>query len=386
MAYTYPHPALLWCHEGTATVTCASSRFEMTEGELMYTSGASTVEETGLVIPIWFADMRIDGPTRKVHIGPAWSDVMVAEFSRSLGYLKGSKTLSPEVARLFSDPAAPPRMPQAAQAHAVATVLADNPADQTALEDFAAAHNVSARTLQRQFLSSTGLTFSEWRTAYRVSSAAELLAMDFSVAVVANLVGFAATSSLTRAFRRQTGCTPSAYLPGTAGQNPAGTPPQIPSSTTWHRTRGDDVTLWVYKGTATLTTTGYCRFLGAGDTATIPEGTNTRLDIAAGSVALPLGWDDDIDATPTLRQVVARYRSAFTVIPAETSGSDNVFGFTRRMHRARKLLTTGLKPKEVSKQVGFRTTSAFSRAFKGMHGLSPRDFQNRLVEAAVSGS
>ena len=67
----------------------------------------------------------------------------------------------------------------------------------------------------------------------------------------------------------------------------AGVAPQIPPLTTFARAETDQV-LWIYRGTATVTTAGYCRFMGAGETVTIPAGTDTRLDIAAGSIALPV--------------------------------------------------------------------------------------------------
>ncbi|MEZ2122388.1 MULTISPECIES: helix-turn-helix domain-containing protein [unclassified Corynebacterium] len=385
MVVSYPHPALLWCHSGSATISVGAWECELPAGELCYAAGPSTVSGDGLVIPIVFPNLGISGPSRRVHLGVDWGDFMVYEFSRSLGYLRGTRTLSPEISRLFDDPAAPPPAPEAEEANAVAQRLRINPGDQTSLEEFAEQYRVSARTLQRQFLASTGLTFSEWRTAYRVSSAAELLARDFSVAVAANLVGFAATSSLTRAFRRHTGCTPSAYTPGSVGMAPAGTPPQIPSSSTWHRSTGSDVVLWVYRGTATLTTPGYCRFLGNGDSATIPAGTNTRLDIAAGSIALPMSAADDLDEAPRLEDVVDYYRSALGVVTrSDTASAPSVFTFTQKMDEARQLLRAGLRPKDVSRTVGYRSTAAFSRAFKGMHGISPRDFQNeQFAEIAV---
>ena len=101
------------------------------------------------------------------------------------------------------------------------------------------------------------------------------------------MVGFDATSSLTRAFKRHTGTTPSSFTTGAVGMGAAGVAPQIPPLTTFARAETDQV-LWIYRGTATVTTAGYCRFMGAGETVTIPAGTDTRLDIAAGSIALPV--------------------------------------------------------------------------------------------------
>lgn len=170
---------------------------------------------------------------------------------------------------------------------AVAKQLQANPADPTSLIDFAKRQHVSSRTLQRQFQATTDYTFSEWRAAYRVSVAADLLSHQFTITNVASMVGFDATSSLTRAFKRHTGTTPSSFTTGAVGMGVAGIAPQIPPLTTFARAETDQV-LWIYRGTATVTTAGYCRFMGAGETVTIPAGTDTRLDIAAGSIALPV--------------------------------------------------------------------------------------------------
>ncbi|MDO4927565.1 MAG: AraC family transcriptional regulator [Corynebacterium sp.] len=258
--------------------------FSVLAGDLVIAPQGAFVSGTGVVIPMYFPDLSFQGQARRIHIGTQWNDYMLYEFARSL---MGERLPSATVGKLFCDRAATPAMPQGDAARVVAQQLSNNPADQTALIDFAKQTGVSSRTLQRQFLSSTGYTFSEWRAAYRVSVAAGLLSHDFTIAVVANLVGFHATSSLTRAFRRHTGTTPSAFTTGAVGMGRAGNAPEIPASTTFARAE-EDLALWIYRGTATVTTTGYCRFMGAGEIVTIPANTSTRLDVAAGSIALPI--------------------------------------------------------------------------------------------------
>ncbi len=260
-----------------------------------FVTGSGKGGPTGVVIPIRFPEMHVHGVTRRIHLGRLWSDRMIAEYARSL---LGEKQLNADIAKLFDDRAKAPADPVAPAALAVAKQLKANPANQTSLLDFAAQQKVSSRTLQRQFLSGTGYSFSEWRAAYRVAVAAELLTHQFTIANVASMVGFEATSSLTRAFKRHTGVTPSAFTTGSIGMGVAGYAPIVPAVTTFARAEGDQL-LWLYKGTATVTTPGYCRFLGTGETVTIPGGTDTRLDIAAGSIALPVPWDFmDITVSP----------------------------------------------------------------------------------------
>lgn len=275
---------LLWCDQGTATVNAPDRVVAVMAGDIVVAPVGAFVSGHGVVLPITFPDFPFQGNTRRIHLGSRWSHRMVYEFARSL---MGEKDLSPEIASLFSERACPPPAPQAGAAKMVAQLLVANPADQTSLVSFAQRFHVSSRTLQRQFLQGTGFTFSEWRAAHRVSVAATLLPHDFTISVVANLVGFSATSSLTRAFRRHTGLTPSAFTGSATGMGSVGEPPHIPATTTFARAE-QDLALWIYKGTATVTTPGYCRFVGMGETVTIPSGTHTRVDVAAGSIALPI--------------------------------------------------------------------------------------------------
>lgn len=277
---------LLWCQSGVHTVNVSGRTIDMVAGDLLFARGLveRMQDSGGVVLDIRFPECEIAGETRRIHLGQSWSERMIHEYSRSL---IGEASPSFEILRLFRDFVTAPRLPFSHEARAVAQVLVNNPADNTGLEDFAQQQGVAARTLQRQFIKGTGYTFSEWRAAQRVSVAASLLAHDFSISVTSNLVGFAATSSLTRAFRRHTGSTPSAFTTGTIGMGAAGDPPAIPASTSFALSERDQQ-LWIYSGTATVTTPGFCRFLGQGDMATIPSGTQTRIDIASGSIALPV--------------------------------------------------------------------------------------------------
>ncbi|ANE03605.1 helix-turn-helix transcriptional regulator [Corynebacterium crudilactis] len=284
--------SLLWCHSGVATVHLDKMIFTLVAGDLLFAPEAAFIDDDsqGLVLDICFEKLAITGPARRIHLGQTWNDRLTFEYSRSL---LGKDTLSADIVKLFTDRVPTPPLPSPRKARAVAQVLVSNPADQTSLDEFAVLHQISGRTLQRQFLKSTGYTFSEWRAAQRVCVAASLLAHDFSISVVANLVGFAATSSLTRAFRRHTGATPSAFTNGQIGMGTVGQPSLIPATTTFAQL-AQDQQLWIYSGTATVTTPGYCRFLGQGDMVTIPAATHTRIDIAAGSIALPVpvGFDE----------------------------------------------------------------------------------------------
>lgn len=104
------------------------------------------------------------------------------------------------------------RMPSDPRAHTVAETLAQNPADQRTVDQFAAQAGVSGRTLARLFLDGTGLTFGAWRTQVRLRAALPLLAAGVPLSGVARRVGYATPSAFVAAFRREVGVPPGRYF------------------------------------------------------------------------------------------------------------------------------------------------------------------------------
>lgn len=279
---------LLWCRIGRAVINAPDRILHVAAGDLIIAPQGAivTASAEASILSLKFPDSTLIGPTRKLSLGPDWERRMIAEYSRSV---LGEQTLSPTLSALVdASRFAAPSLPTGAAARAVAQRLVANPSERASLMEFAQDYHVSARTLQRQFLQSTGLPFSEWRAACRVACAADMLARGRTIADAATRVGFDATSSLTRAFRRHTGTTPAAFINSVRIDVPS-----IDPLTVFARAERDLV-LWIAVGTATVTTPGYCRFMGQGETVTILAGTQTRLDIAAGSIALPVpvGFDE----------------------------------------------------------------------------------------------
>lgn len=88
------------------------------------------------------------------------------------------------------------------------------PEGEPAQEDIAAAVNLSTRGLQRK-LAEQDATYKGLLDSTRLALALSYLDQgSYSITEVAYLLGFAETSSFTRAFRRWTGRSPSAYLKG----------------------------------------------------------------------------------------------------------------------------------------------------------------------------
>jgi AraC-like DNA-binding protein len=99
-----------------------------------------------------------------------------------------------------------PRDPRALR---LAARLREEPASQANLAELARAAGASPRTVQRLFLSETGLPFAQWRQRLRLLHGATVLGAGKSVTEAALEAGYSGTSAFTAAFRKHFGFTPS---------------------------------------------------------------------------------------------------------------------------------------------------------------------------------
>ncbi|MBJ3776800.1 helix-turn-helix domain-containing protein [Acuticoccus mangrovi] len=90
--------------------------------------------------------------------------------------------------------------------------LAQEPAEDRSLQDWARCAGASTRTLARLFVSETGLTFSNWRQQARILRSIELLADGSSVVNAAYDVGYESPNAFIVAFKRTVGTTPARYF------------------------------------------------------------------------------------------------------------------------------------------------------------------------------
>ncbi|MBB5917555.1 AraC-like DNA-binding protein [Nocardia transvalensis] len=97
---------------------------------------------------------------------------------------------------------------------ALARLLYENPADNTALADLGRTVGAGARTLSRLFHDELGMTFYEWRTQLRVYHALVLLADGHDTTYVAHACGWANPSGFIAAFTALVGTTPGRYRTG----------------------------------------------------------------------------------------------------------------------------------------------------------------------------
>ncbi|OLL73491.1 Transcriptional regulator, AraC family [Pseudonocardia sp. Ae168_Ps1] len=210
-----------------------------------------------------------------------------------------------------------PPWPSGTGARAVADSLARDPALDHSAQQWAGLVACSVRTLHREFVRGTGLTFGRWRSAVRLAAACELLASGEDVGRVAELTGFAGRNGLARAFRRRLGITPREYRlrsrrwgghrsprPGTVpragvlGQVLEGAADDrpLPATQTAPHVNGVHILSWMYRGSGYLRIDGVTHRLGRGDAIWIPAGREHQFGTHPGSIALPLGHLDAGDS------------------------------------------------------------------------------------------
>ncbi|MFD9719912.1 helix-turn-helix domain-containing protein [Streptomyces sp. NPDC059076] len=90
-------------------------------------------------------------------------------------------------------------------------VLRDPDSDRS-VEEWAARHSLSVRTITRAFSRDIGMSFSRWRSLVRMSAATAMLTQGHPVNLVAHRCGYSTTSAFSAAFRRVTGASPTEYL------------------------------------------------------------------------------------------------------------------------------------------------------------------------------
>ncbi|MGW4201391.1 helix-turn-helix transcriptional regulator [Streptomyces sp. NPDC004726] len=325
-------PALIWMHTGTARVRTATERHRLTTGQGLWVPAGLPyevdVDAGSVAVPIFPAARSgatvIDRPLR-VDFPDGWSDWLVYQFARSLGYLRGAANDSglldlvanahpADPAHDHRGPLPTPPLPVSFEALTVARTLLQNPSHRAGIDELARSVSIGVRTFQQQFLKETGLPFTRWRTAARVAASASYLDLGHDIGWTGRQVGFSTPAGFTKAFRAHTGVTPSEYKEqrrdGPAGTRPfpnpleaqidarvhsgadgwvIGEPPSIPASRTWNRINDFHVLVWAYRGTARLVVGGRKRRLRQGDIAWLPAGMRNSITLPRGALLLPLG-------------------------------------------------------------------------------------------------
>lgn len=224
-----------------------------------------------------------DSPVTVSEVPDDWHSALITRFADSLNYLRTPSTSG-------GDASLRPRMPVDPAARAAARILMTDLSGGHSVgysvADLAEEVFVSPSTLNRRFLTETGLTVGAWRGRFRVSRAAELLDGGRSVESTAHRVGLSSAAALCHLVRRQTGMTPG-QLRDRPDPAPSGTP--AGSLHTWPRVNRFHVLIWAWRGSCRVSIGDTTTDLGEGDLIWLPAGMPNHVAMDPGGLVLPVG-------------------------------------------------------------------------------------------------
>ncbi|TXR52873.1 helix-turn-helix domain-containing protein [Quadrisphaera setariae] len=226
---------LLWQVRGTSDVVVDGSPQELRHGWALWVpSGVHhsfTTHDGAVVLPTFFpaasTATTLARPTT-VAVDDDLSTLLLAFVQSSYSIIRPRADLARQVLALLEEgPSAPTSLPVpvSGPARAVAEALRFNPGDERGVEELARSAHASARTVERSFLTETGMTLREWRIRIRMETAARLLRARTAPEAVAQRVGYTSGSAFRRVFKDRFGMTPSQYAtsatrPGSALPRP----------------------------------------------------------------------------------------------------------------------------------------------------------------------
>ncbi|MFC7619385.1 helix-turn-helix domain-containing protein [Microlunatus sp. GCM10028923] len=333
-------PLLIWVRTGTAHVHIdATAPFHLSAGDGLWIPAdgwnhRAIVTEPGTVAfpHLPRGDVGTDGPSAPVRfeVPDGWQDWLIQHFNLQVTPLSGRgysrDVITDLLRRAGARPAVPPRsrnaepsalltpppMPKSRGARAVAEDLIRDPALDLTVEQWAARAVSSPRTLRRDFLAGTGLSFEQWRLHCRLTAAVEFLAAEYDVDQVAARVGFASRNGFTRAFKQRFGPTPYEFGRRLSASGPvrrdtaarqtdnlvrmvregatsAAPPDLLPAAATPPHTNGRHVLSWIYRGSGYLDVAGRRYQRHRGLATWIPADVEHITGLRENSISLPLG-------------------------------------------------------------------------------------------------
>ncbi|MBP3955675.1 helix-turn-helix transcriptional regulator [Gemmata sp. G18] len=103
-------------------------------------------------------------------------------------------------------------MPSDGELRKIADGLTANPSDRATVQEWADRIGVSERTLRRQVLQETGVSFGRWRHQFHITLALQWLSQGATVQSVATDLGYESASGFVFMFRKALGASPARYM------------------------------------------------------------------------------------------------------------------------------------------------------------------------------
>jgi AraC-like DNA-binding protein len=220
--HAHPEHVVFWTVRGPATVEVAGVQHHLNPGQGVWVAAGppptACRSSTTTLAALHVLPQSWDGEAatvRSVAVNSALRELLM--HLAVTGMPRQQRVRAQRVClELIADQARPIielPLPRDERIEPIARAIVRDPADARSIEDWAWALSLSTRTIARAFRAETGMTFSQWRTAARMSSAVRLLGEGRPVRVVARRVGYGTLSAFSAAFHRLMGRSPREFLP-----------------------------------------------------------------------------------------------------------------------------------------------------------------------------
>lgn len=213
--HSHDAPQLLYAANGSCVVEVDGVEFRADQGTAVWIAAhaehSARFDDEFVPISVLPAPARPGGALACALAIDATLRTLLLRYARvddfaALGQLLDRIQDAPELAHQE----APLTIPRGRLTGPIASAFEADPSHDSTLDEWALALHCSVTSLRRAFLAETGLSFTEWRTRFRVEQAIPLLERGAQVSLVAARVGMT-HNGFTNAFRRTLGHTPVAH-------------------------------------------------------------------------------------------------------------------------------------------------------------------------------
>lgn len=220
-AHTHTDALLVWPHVGSMTLHTRTGVRRLVPGQGLWvppgTAHASTADPSGVGCYTYVTRSAIPAAwttLRSMKVGRALQEMLLHLDATPMIDDLRLRTQRVILEMLQADPLPVLEVPLPAdwRIQALADDVLRDPDSDRSLEEWAARHALSVRTVTRVFSRDIGMSFTRWRSLVRMSAATALLAQGQPVNLVAHRCGYSTTSAFSAAFRRVTGASPTEYL------------------------------------------------------------------------------------------------------------------------------------------------------------------------------
>ncbi|MFD3649403.1 helix-turn-helix domain-containing protein [Streptomyces cyaneofuscatus] len=222
---------LVWPHTGTTTLHTRNTARRLVPGQAAWmppgTPHASHPDPGSVACYTYVTRAAIPphwNAPRSLRMGRALQEMLLHLDANSMPDDRRLRAQRLIIEMLEEDPHAAMEVPvpEDPRIRAMAEDIMRDPENDLSLEEWAARHALSVRTVTRAFGRDVGMPFTRWRSLVRMSAATTPLAQGRPVNLVAHRCGYSTTSAFSAAFRRVTGTSPTAYLREQSALAPAG--------------------------------------------------------------------------------------------------------------------------------------------------------------------